>query len=393
MSVQDFVQARASHASGEVSPGRKIAPSARTRLCVLLPSHWQAHMGGAEHQVKLLLDGLLADDRFDIHYAARLLPEAAVAPGYTLHRIRGGRRFVGAFFPDVPALWRLLKAIDPDVIYQRVGCAYTGVAAHYARRFGRRLVWHLSSDQDVAPQQWRWSRHMPALAIERALVSYGARHADVIVAQTERQEELVRRHHGQTRVVRLANFHPEPVESLIKANDRVRVCWIANMKPLKRPELFLRLAGDLAYRKDVEFVLIGRRLPREADWLPLQAQIYPLSNVRYLGALPTSSVLQELATAHLLVNTSDYEGFSNTFIQAWQREVPVVSLRVNPDGAFDGERLGVCAGGSYPRLLAAVDGLIGDGARRREMGRRAREHALQTFSVRNRDRLIELLTN
>ena len=47
-----------------------------------------------------------------------------------------------------------------------------------------------------------------------------------------------------------------------------------------------------------------------------------------------------LERSHLLVNTSKWEGFSNTFIQAWMRSVPVMTLGVNPDGLLDNSYLG-----------------------------------------------------
>ena len=64
-----------------------------------------------------------------------------------------------------------------------------------------------------------------------------------------------------------------------------------------------------------------------------------------------------LARAHLFVNTSLFEGFANTFIQASMREAPVVSLHVNPDGVFDEGTVGVCAG-SEERLVESVRTLV-----------------------------------
>src|SRR5690606_6239370 len=110
-------------------------------------------------------------------------------------------------------------------------------------------------------------------------------------------------------------------------------------------------------------------------WKELMARVERLENLSYLGRQSQEKVNQTIAESHILVNTSDYEGFSNTFIQAWLREVPVLSLSVNPDNVFDGHGIGVSADGDYQRLKSELLALINDPDRRRRMGRAAKEYA------------------
>jgi hypothetical protein len=65
--------------------------------------------------------------------------------------------------------------------------------------------------------------------------------------------------------------------------------------------------------------------------------------------------------ATVFVNTSDYEGFPNTFVQAATGGCGILSLRVNPDGFLDRFGCGASAGGDWERFcaLAAEAGAMG----------------------------------
>jgi glycosyltransferase involved in cell wall biosynthesis len=363
----------------------------KRRLCILLVSHWSAQSAGAELQVKALLEKLIATDSFDIHYVARKIDASYQPEGYLLHRVPARRQISGYYLLDVPGVVRLLERVQPDVIYQRVASAYTAAAAYFARKNNRRLVWHISSDRDLMPRPWRLSWRSSLEQLNQGMIEYGARRADVVIVQNAQQAALLRKYYGRSDAVHIPNFHPAPVTPIVKATDRIVVCWVANIKPLKQPELFVRLASDLRHRSDVEFVIVGAQQMNADAWRGLLASMRDLQNLRYVGPQSHSAVEQLMASAHLLVNTSTIEGFPNTFIQAWLREVPVVSLSVNPDGVFDADRYGICARGSYDRLRDAVEQLIADSSLRRQIGERASAFARERFTERNIEQIIPLL--
>jgi glycosyltransferase involved in cell wall biosynthesis len=169
--------------------------------------------------------------------------------------------------------------------------------------------------------------------------------------------------------------------------------WVANFKRWKRPELFVDLAASLGDLEGVRFVMVGAEAGGSGsrDWNAAVTQrLRSLPNVQYLGSQPQSQINRLLAGAHIFVNTSVSEGFPNTFIQAWMRAVPVVSLSVDPDGVLQRERIGFRAD-SAQGLEAAVRRLLVEPGLRAEYGERARRYALATHSLRNADMLMKLI--
>ena len=53
--------------------------------------------------------------------------------------------------------------------------------------------------------------------------------------------------------------------------------------------------------------------------------------MKVVGFVKPSEVIEYFKAASVFINTSTSEGFPNTFLQAWQCEVPVVSLAVDPN--------------------------------------------------------------
>src|SRR5690606_11795571 len=360
----------------------------KPRLCVLLPMHWSAIRGGSQYQAKLLIERLLDRYDVDVHYLTVDCKPDHRPVGYALHRFstRGGMRRLGYFF-DALRLYRALRALRPDVVYQQVGCAHTGIAAWYAKRNGIPMVWRVSSDRSVTPQPipwWRLNRR-----IERACLEYGIRDAGVNLAHTRAHKCRLAAHYGRGDADVVPNFHPGAPPPK-RERRRGSVVWIANLKPVKNPHAFVRLAAGFGADAPVRFVMIGAALRNDRWTRKLLDAIGAVPNLDYLGARTQVEVNDALADARVLVNTSHSEGFSNTFIQAWMLEVPVVSLHVDPDGLLSDGGLGFLSG-TEERLSHDVRRLVDDECLRREIGARCREHALRHHSMENVDRIAAML--
>jgi glycosyltransferase involved in cell wall biosynthesis len=349
--------------------------------------------GGAEYQIELLIAALRQSRRFEIFLLAHHVSNSVLADGYQVIRIGRRERMPRLGYAlDFMPLYRALRQIRPQVIYQRVGCGYTGISAVYARRHRIPLVWHVSHDTDVMPSTLDPGRNLLRRWIEKWSIELGIRWADTIVVQTRRQSDLLRRHYGRDADAVIQNFHPDPTEATDKSATPT-VAWVANLKSWKRPQIFVRLAQKLRDIPGIEFVMLGEEPsgPKQEQWRSdlLQA-LAATPNLRYLGKKSQTEVNQVLAQAWIFVNTSQHEGFPNTFIQAWMRGAVIVSLDVNPDGVLDSEKLGIHAG-SEEGLERAVRELLSTPALRTRYAGRARAYVKANHSLLNAARLVDLI--
>jgi len=93
--------------------------------------------------------------------------------------------------------------------------------------------------------------------------------------------------------------------------------------------------------------------------------------------LPYHATNRVFDRARVFVNTSEIEGFPNTFLQAWVRGVPVISF-LDPDGVIRREGLGHAVG-SLDEMARAAQLLTTDSQAWLEVSARCRAYMARRY--------------
>lgn len=273
------------------------------------------------------------------------------------------------WYPLIPGIiWRRLSLADSQIYFQKKVGATSALVAFFCWVKKRKYVYCVASDDEVNGTYIK-NRKFPFSWLTQLAI----RSADGIIAQTRHQQELLKLNFNRDSTV-IKNMCSIP-DSLPPKEQPPVVLWVGIMRKVKRPELFLKLATALP---EVKFRMIGGASPWEdPDYFEeLKKSAARLPNLEFLGFVPYHQVSQYFDTASILVNTSDLEGFPNTFLQAWSRFTPVVSLNVNPDEIISRYGLG-CYSQTFDQMVKDVRSLIQNEALRCEMAERGRRYVKQ----------------
>ena len=353
------------------------------KIAFILGSYFEENRGGAEMQAyelaKLAIEGQFEVVYIYITRQAKSLSDC----GIILKGVRGHTlwtRLKGTKVPYIASFLSRLLLSKPDVIYLRCASALAAAAAIYAKVKGKRFIVHIASDIEVI--RLRGCRKGLGY-LDWKLMKYGVRKCTELVVQTNWQkEQLLETVAKPIRVI--PNFHKIP-ELILQKSEVLRVLWIGNWKESKRPELFINLVKELKTSVPVEFVMIGDVQNRKT--LEIEAK---KRNIHVLGSISHQEVNEHLMSSHILISTSKYEGFSNVFIQAWMREIPIISIDVDPDDIIVNNHLGYVTG-TETELIRATKELIENPALRNRMGKAAREFAATKLSMKNAEKLLRVI--
>jgi glycosyltransferase involved in cell wall biosynthesis len=154
--------------------------------------------------------------------------------------------------------------------------------------------------------------------------------------------------------------------------------WVANLKDVKQPDLFYRLAMENSHL-DIDFIMVGR-FHSEFSHYSYLLKDKAKNNFMYLGEKSPSEVNVIMSGALFHVHTCKPEGFGNVFIQAWLQGRPSLSFEFDPGGCLTSQNIGFCCDGNWESFLQRFEELYSSQNLRYELGNRAKDYALENFS-------------
>lgn len=260
------------------------------------------------------------------------------------------------YYPRITSVWAAMKQANADIYYQSCASMWTGVISLFCQVYNKQMIYRLAHDSDCIPGEqiiryWR----------DKKIYEYGLRRADKIAAQSRQQQELLMSNYSLPSDV--INMTVE-IPALGEGHERnIDVLWVNNIRPFKRPEKILEIARRLP---SLNITMVGGAVPGNEDlYEQLLAESQELENLNFVGAVPYHDVNDYFLRTKLFVNTSDIEGFPNSFLQAWARKVPVISF-FDPDNAIENHRMGArCK--KLDDMCPLLENLIEDKARRKKL--------------------------
>jgi glycosyltransferase involved in cell wall biosynthesis len=318
----------------------------RPRICfvglsnlAVLAREYNAHGIGGEEVQHTLLARALAARGYDVSMVVMDYGQLDGAEWegirtYKTYRSGDGLPVLRFFHPRWTGVWAALKRADADIYYLSCASLRVGLTSLFSRNHRKKMVFRIASDMDCEPQKllieynyWR----------DRRIYEYGLRRADAILAQSAHQQDVMRRNYGlESTLASMLVDQPRDISTFERRT--IPVLWVSNIRQLKRPDLVLDLAAAAA---DTSVHMIGGSIADSADLFDATRQrASVLPNVMFHGQVPYHDVNEYFANALVFINTSDIEGFPNSYLQAWSRGTPVVAF-FDPDGLIAREGLGV----------------------------------------------------
>lgn len=340
-------------------------------LPVLAPEYGGHGIGGEQVQ-QTLLARCFAKMGYDVSmivydYGQPNRKEWDGVVTYRAFRPSAGIPILRFVYPRWTTTWRALSEADADIYYVSCAGMQLGLVALFCQRYRRRLIFRVAHDTDCQPDAllityWR----------DKKLYEYGLKRANLVLVQSYQQQHAMLANYGmKSRVAKMLVQLPE------RASERnVDVLWVNNLRDFKRPDLLIALARMCPH---LSFCMIGGKQEGFAElYESVAREVAEIPNLQFLGRVPYHAMSGHYARARVFVNTSDSEGFPNSYLQAWAHGTPTVAF-FDPDAMIARHKLGNAVT-SIEEMAEKVSAIVKDDQLRAEFSARCLEYMSGAYS-------------
>ncbi|WP_245809444.1 glycosyltransferase family 4 protein [Desulfamplus magnetovallimortis] len=281
------------------------------------------------------------------------------------------RKYASIIFDLFLSLYFILK-FKPDVIFTRGASRKIGYLSIYAKITKTKLVFLGASDINFI----KGKENISGLKHNTKLYQSGLKKINYFIVQNQLQQKTLQENYNKNGIIipniwgvdkknRFSNQSSLPSSDLL---------WVTNFRKLKRPQWFINLAKQIPEKK---FIMVGAPIDQKL-YHTAQQEAEKVNNIQFTGGLSFEQTNLLFRQCRLFVCTSEFEGFPNTFLQAWSNDVPVVAT-VDPSDVIKKNKLGLVVN-TEEELLLAVNKLLLDSS-----FYRAIQNKIQQYFEKNYD--------
>lgn len=261
---------------------------------------------------------------------------------YSQPRLKSGR--VGQYLIEAKSI-SIYDEVDADIYMMPGNSQFSGELAFYCRQRGKKYVFLAGSDIDFNSEYKTEPDKLDLYSVPYSLKTYAIENASLHIAQNEHQASLLYRGYGRSAIV---VKNPINVTPAFPRNPAAKsILWVGKSdERVKRPSIVFELARRLP---EYEFIMVMPLGILETHQQCLE-KAKTLPNIALIGRIPFDQIEQYFAEAKLHINTSTFEGFPNTFLQATKYGVPTVAIKVDPGEMLSRYGCGVSCNDDIKRL-------------------------------------------
>ncbi|HUP13975.1 MAG TPA: glycosyltransferase, partial [Niastella sp.] len=247
-----------------------------------------------------------------------------------------GIRWLRWLYYRLPFTIKQINTVRPDYLYISVPAWSNFIIGLMCRMLNIKFIQRISNDNVI---NMSFARNHSIVG--RFLVFQAFRISHHILCQNNYQLQGIKKRFPGKSAIKISN--PLYLNDPALSEDRQPGGYIAWLGVYRMEKNLKRLYEIASLLRNEQFVIAGKEGANyDPETKEYVEKLKQLPNLKFCGYLNRTQVLPYLANARFLLNTSVYEGFSNTFLESLSVGTPIITpVHVNPDSIISNNNLGI----------------------------------------------------
>lgn len=333
-------------------------------------------VGGTELQLYYLSTALAREEDFEVNFITRNPTEERIEGVNLASGLGDLDRWSSKILGGFKLLYHMNR-VDSDIYFSSSDNMIPGIVSLFCKIKGRKHVHRTVHERECDGSLIQENK------IKGMINNFGLRLTDLIFVQCRDHGKLLSEWFNPELEV-LPNSFPIPEE---KNPGGDHILWVGRRVDWKRPGLALKLAKEFSSEK---FVAISPRTSgEEAFYNQIEKEAEELSNVELIERVPREEIQEYFDNAKIFLNTSEKEGFPNTFVEAGIGSTPILSAKVDPDSFIERNECGFSCKDSYTELKSKLGAMLENEQETRQRGENCRKYVERNHNISKNIQKVE----